>query len=84
MVSRARACCSIGILFVSLVAECLGGWSLMDIQTITNIGRLQGQNLGVSPQQHKATLLVTRHFPVDRECFITDHVVAITGSTLIR
>ena len=38
-----------GINFIPIVVETLGGWSSEAIQTITDIGRLQGQRLGITP-----------------------------------
>ena len=49
MVAHADACRSIGVHFVPIVAETLGGWSEGAIDTITSIGRLQGQRLGIPP-----------------------------------
>ena len=38
-----------GINFIPIVVETLGGWSIEAIQTIADIGRLQGQPLGITP-----------------------------------
>ena len=48
MVAHADACRSVGVHFVPIVAETLGGWSEGAIDT-TSIGRLQGQCLGIPP-----------------------------------
>ena len=45
------ACRAAGIAFVPLVVESLGGWSNEAADTITKIGRRQGQRLGVPPAE---------------------------------
>ena len=49
MAAHAEACRSVGVHFVSIVAETMGGWSELAIDTIKSIGRLQGQRLGIPP-----------------------------------
>jgi hypothetical protein len=49
MVAHAGACRSVGVHFVPIVAESLGGWSEEAISTIKSISRLQGQRLGIPP-----------------------------------
>ena len=51
LAAHAVACHAAGIAFVPLVVESLGGWSneAADLDTITKIGRRQGQRLGVPP-----------------------------------
>ena len=49
MVTHAEAVRSVGIDFVPIVAETLGGWSEEAIHTIKSIGRLQGLRLGIPP-----------------------------------
>ena len=49
MVAHADACRSVWVHLVPIVAETLGGWSEGGIDTITSIGRLQGQRLGIPP-----------------------------------
>ncbi len=49
MAAHAGACRAIGVIFIPLVVESLGGWSQEDTQTIVCIGRLQGQRLGIPP-----------------------------------
>ena len=49
MVHHYEACQSVGLSFVPLVVETLGGWSDDAIQTICKIGRLLGQRLGSPP-----------------------------------
>ena len=48
MVAHAEACRSVGVHFVLIVAETLGGWSELAIDTIKSIGRLKGC-LGIPP-----------------------------------
>ena len=49
MAAHAEACRSVGVLFVLIVAETLGGLSEVAIDTIRSIGRLRGQRLGIPP-----------------------------------
>ena len=49
--AHAEACRSVGIAFVPLVAETLGGWSQEAINTIKDIGRIQGHRLGIPPSE---------------------------------
>ena len=51
MVHHYEACQSVGVSFVLLVVETLGGWSDDAIQTICKIGRLLGQRLGSPPAE---------------------------------
>ena len=55
MAAHAEDCRSIGVSFIPLVMETLGGWSEEASRTISSIGRLQGQRLGVPPSE------TTRH-----------------------
>ena len=52
---HAEACHAVGVSFIPLVAESIGGWSEEAAQTISEIGRLQGQRLGIPPAE------TTRH-----------------------
>ena len=47
--AHSEACQSVGVLFVPMVVETLGGWDEEAIRTITAIGRSQGQRLGIPP-----------------------------------
>ena len=49
MALHASACRSVGVSFVPLMVESLGGWSELASKTISNIGRHLGQRLGVPP-----------------------------------
>ena len=49
MAAHAEACRSVGVHFVPIVAETLGGLSEVAIDTIRSIARLQGQRLGIPP-----------------------------------
>ena len=51
MNAHAEPCRAVGVLFVPLVVESLGGWSDEATRTITNIGRLLGQRLGIPPPE---------------------------------
>ena len=51
MVAHAEACRSVGVHFVSVVAETLDVWSEGAIYTIKSIGRLQGQCQGIPPPE---------------------------------
>ena len=52
MVHHYEACQSVGVSFVPLVVETLGGWSDDAIQTICKIGRLLGQRFPAESTQH--------------------------------
>ena len=47
MAAHADACRAVGVVFVPLVMEILGGWCDEAIRTIRHIGRQQGQRLGI-------------------------------------
>ena len=49
--AHAEACHAVGVSFVPLVAESIGGWSEEAALTISEIGRLQGQRLGIPPSE---------------------------------
>ena len=49
--AHAEACRSVGVSFIPLVMESLGGWNDEAADTISSIGRLMGQRLGISPAE---------------------------------
>lgn len=51
MAAHADSCHEVGVVFTPLVVEALGGWSEQACHTISAIGRLQGQRLGISPTE---------------------------------
>ena len=51
MAAHAEECREIGITFVPLVVETLGGWCEGAVHTIRDIGKLQGLRLGISPAE---------------------------------
>ena len=51
MAAHADACRAVGVVFVPLVMETLGGWCDEAIWTIRRIGRQQGQHLGIPPAE---------------------------------
>ena len=55
MAANSESCHALGITFIPLAAESLGGWSSEAIDTISSIGKLLGQRLGISPSE------TTRH-----------------------
>ena len=55
MAAHAEDCRSVRVTFVPLVVESLEGWSQEASHTISSIGRLQGQRLGIPPSE------TTRH-----------------------
>ena len=57
MAAHAETCRTVGVLFVPLVMEFLGGWSDEATHTIVSIGRLQGRRLGIPPSE-------IRHVPL--------------------
>ena len=46
---HAASCRAVGVSFVPLLVESLGGWSGHAAKTLFSIGRLQGQRLGIHP-----------------------------------
>ena len=55
MAAHASSCRAVGVSFVPLVVESLGGWSKGAADTLSSIGRLLGQRLGSPPAE------TTRH-----------------------
>ena len=51
MAAHAEACRSVGIAFIPLVVETLGGWCQEAINTVKDIGCIQGHRLGISPSE---------------------------------
>ena len=49
MATHAASCRAVGVSFIPLAVESLGGWSDLAANTISRIGRLLGQRLGISP-----------------------------------
>ena len=49
LAAHAAPCRSVGVTFIPLIVESLGGWSPRAVDVIKNIGRLQGQRLGTPP-----------------------------------
>ena len=49
MATHAASCRAVGISFIPLAVESLGGWSELAAKTISRIGRLLGQRLGIPP-----------------------------------
>ena len=49
MAMHASSCQAVGVSFVPLVIESLGGWSDLAAKTLSSIGRLLGQRLGILP-----------------------------------
>ena len=49
MATHAASCREVGVSFIPLAVESLGGWSDLAAKTISRIGRLLGQKLGIPP-----------------------------------
>jgi hypothetical protein len=49
MALHAASCRAVGVSFVPLLVESLGGWSDLAAKTLSSIGRLLGQRLGIPP-----------------------------------
>ena len=49
MAAHATSCRAVGVSFIPLAVESLGGWSELAAKSISRIGRLLGQRLGISP-----------------------------------
>ena len=48
---HAEACRAVGLIFIPLVVETLGGWYEESVHTLKSTGKLQGQQLGISPAE---------------------------------
>ena len=57
MVAHHSECQAVGVTFVPLVMETLGGWNEEGILTVKRIGQLLGQRLGTSPAENTRHLL---------------------------
>ena len=55
MAAHAESCRAVGVSFVPLVVETLGGWSKGAADALTSIGRLLGQRLGIPPLNQPPT-----------------------------
>ena len=51
MAAHAEACHAVGVAFIPLVVESIGGWSSRAVDTIRSFGRLLGQRMGTSPAE---------------------------------
>ena len=56
MAAHAESCRAVGVSFVPLVIETLGGWSKGAADALTSIGRLLGQRLGIPPSESTSHL----------------------------
>ena len=65
MAAHNEACLSMGVVFITLVVESLGGWSEEAVYNITRIGRLLEQR---SPQKQPATCSRTVQRIVEKQC----------------
>ena len=52
MAAHSETCQSVGVSFVPMVVETVGGWDEEAVRTITAIGRSQGQRLGIPPSDY--------------------------------
>ena len=72
--SHAKACHDIGVLFITLVVETLGGWSSEAINTISHIGHQLGQRLDIPPPEsiYSSPIPMPGHLFVEEECHTMD------------
>ena len=56
MAAHAESCRAVGVSFVPLVVETLGGWSKGAADALTSIGHLLGQWLGIPPSESTSHL----------------------------
>ena len=56
MAAHAKACRAVGVSFIPLTVESIGGWSDKVADTIKSIGRLLGQRVGFPPAETTAHL----------------------------
>ena len=74
MATHNEACLSVGVVFIPLVVESLGGWSEEAVHNITRIGRLLWQCTGAPPTETTRHLFqrLHAHLIVERQCFHVD------------
>ena len=77
MAAHAEACRSVGVTFVPLVVESLGGWSETAVHSIKSIGRQLGQRLGIPPTDFTTHLFqrLSIYLSVERRCRHVDKVL---------
>ena len=51
MAAHANACRSVGVTFIPLIVESIGGWAPRAVDVIKGIGCLQGQRLGIPSEE---------------------------------
>ena len=69
MATHAASCREVGVSFIPLAVESLGGWSDLAAKTISRIGRLLGQRLWHPPLHHLSpTVSEVLRVAVEREC----------------
>ena len=51
MALHVAPCQAVGVLFVPLIVETLGGWSGLAVSSVSRIGRILGQRLGIPPPE---------------------------------
>ena len=56
LAAHAKACSSVGVSFLLVAAETLGGWSERAVHKLRSLGHLVGQMLGISPAGSNSNL----------------------------
>ena len=70
MAAHYAACRSVGVVFIPLVVESLGGWSEEAVHNISRIGRLLGLRTGAPPSVfsvHAPPVPEASHLSVERQ-----------------
>ena len=68
MTMHASHCQAVGVSFVPLAIESLGGWSDLAVKTLSSIGRLLGQWLGILPSDYSSSVSEVCNFTMEGEC----------------
>ena len=76
MATHAEACRSVGVTFIPLVVESLGGWSETAVHSIKSIGRQLGQRLGIPPADSTTHLFQRLYLSAERQCRHVDKVLS--------
>ena len=77
MAAHAAPCQAVGVSFIPLVVEILGGWSEKAADILSSIGCLLGQHLGMPPSTTTRHLF---HFSFERKCNSLDLLTSCLSS----
>ena len=76
MAAHAAPCQAVGVSFIPLVVEILGGWSERFADILSSIGCLLDQHLGMPPSETTHHLF---HFSLERKCNSLDLLTSLSS-----